>query len=119
MRERGEGSIRLILTLMVTAAVIFAGIRIVPVYVRSNQFHDYIRQEAKFARVDTKPVEEVQRILHNKALELKIPVERSMIKVGPGPGGIQITVQYVIPIDLYFYTYVTKWDFHEDTSSSF
>ena len=117
--ERGEGRIRLILITGFVALIIVAAFRIVPVYVTSYELKEYMDERAKFNRVDGKTTEEVRVLVLRKAQELLLPVATNKVRVRKVRNGLNITVSYTIPIDLFVYEWVTVWDLEVDSTSSF
>ncbi len=111
MRERGEGKLQYVIALAVTALVIFIGWKMVPVHVAAYEFRDAVRIQVKFSHVETKPLDQIQSELYKKAEELNLPIERKQIKVGKAKGlfGVNISVEYSVPIDFIVYKHVSSW----------
>lgn len=116
-QEQGEGKIRLLVTLLVTVAIIVVAIRIVPVYVDSFEFKDAIRHEAKYASIQHKEPDEVRRVLYRKAQELGLPVDRKEIRVSRMRSGLRISVKYTVPVDLTVHTIHLSFSYEADTFS--
>ncbi len=107
------------LALLITAAIILGAVRIIPVYVRSYEFEDAMRSQAKFAGVEQKPPETIRRELLKKAQELELPVSGDQIQVFPRRGGVRISARYAIQVDLIFYKPYLDFDFAADTATAY
>lgn len=119
MKARGGTKVNLLIGLLVTAALIVGALRVVPVYIRSYEYKDYMRTQAKFAGVENKPPDAVRDALYRKANDLELPIRREQIRVGPGPGGVRITTQFTVPLDLVVYQTSLSFNFSEDTRSAY
>ncbi len=115
--EQGGSRLQLLIALLIVAAIILAAVRIFPVYVSSYEFEDAMRSQAKYAGVNDKSPQQIQRELHRKALELSLPLERKQISVTPAARGVRIAARYTVPIDLVVYTANFTFDFQADTGS--
>ncbi len=115
--EQGGSRLQLLIALLIVAAIILAAVRITPVYVSSYEFEDAMRSQAKYAGVNDKSPQQIQRELHRKALELSLPLERKQISVTPAARGVRIAARYTVPIDLVVYTANFTFDFQADTGS--
>lgn len=110
MSERGGSKIKWILALAITAALIYAAVTIIPIYIDSYALQDEIRSQAKFAGVERKSPETVQAEVYRKARDLGLPIKPEQIRVVPATEGVRITVQYQVPVD--FKVYQTSLSFH-------
>lgn len=119
MRERGEGKLQLILALAGVFVLVVGAWEVVPWYIKGYSFRDAIRTQIKFARVERKTSDQVQKELYQKAQELKLPLERKDIKVSVQPRDVKISAQYTIVMNLYIMEYEKTWVFSEDTSTAF
>ncbi|MFQ5662345.1 MAG: hypothetical protein ACE5HL_00735 [Terriglobia bacterium] len=117
MKARGGSRLSLLLALLITAALIVGAVRIIPVYVRSYDFREAVRNQARFARVNRKPPEVIRDELLKKAQSLELPVRREQIRVGLAPGGVRIEAHYVVPVDLIIYKMDLSFDYTANTST--
>ena len=116
---RGGGKLNMLLALAVTAAIILSAWRIMPVYIKSYQFQDEIRERAKFASVERKSPEVVKEELLKVAQELELPVPREQLQVsGAGPGSIRIEVRYTVPVDLILFDLNIPFEYNVDSKSA-
>lgn len=115
MNARGGSKIQWILGLAVTAALVYAAIVIIPIYIGSYALGDEVRNQAKFAGVERKSPEAVREDLFKKARELGLPIQREQIQVVPATEGVRITVRYQVPVDFKVYQTALSFDFQAET----
>jgi hypothetical protein len=109
--ERGGGKIDPLLTLIVVGFLVFAGIKIVPVYVNNYELQDSMETEARFAVSNRKTPVQIREDVWKKVVELGVPAKQDNLKVTYGQDGtIQLTLDYTVGINLLVY----QWnkDFH-------
>jgi hypothetical protein len=103
--DRGQGKMKAILSLAFLAAVAYAGVKIIPVYVQNYELQDYIRQIAVRATVDRTPAEAVQNnVVAHARDNLRLPITRENVKVQYSGRTITIDIDYTVPVDLKVYT---------------
>lgn len=116
---RGGGKLQVLLALAVTAAIIVSAWRIIPVYIKSYQFQDEMRERAKFAPVERLPPEVVKEELLKFTQEIGLPVPREQLQVsGAGPGAIRIEVRYTVPVDLILFDINIPFEYNVDSKSA-
>ena len=100
--ESGKGRVKLVFALLFLAALAFALIKIVPVYVSNYELNDDIHQLAVQATVDRSTAAAVQNRVVEYAKDLGLPVASENVTVQVGTR-VTISVDYVVPIDLKVY----------------
>lgn len=108
--QSGQGKFGCFLWLLLLAAAVMVAYRMVPVKIRSAEFYDFIVEQAKFSA--RRPPDQIRRTILKRAKELDIPLEPKNLRVEKRGDRIIIDCQYVISVDLPFYTYV--WEFHHE-----
>jgi hypothetical protein len=104
-RQRGEGKIGCIVTLLVFSLILAASFKLVPVYWNNNEFKSAAKDIASRASVMAPPAIELQ--IKAKAKELNIPEALapgaiSIAKIGDGTqGDCKVTLRYSQKIDFY------------------
>jgi hypothetical protein len=104
---------RIVLALAVIVAVIFLGLKLVPVYYGNYSFNDYVEDESRRASYapSTTP-DSVRDEVYKKAQDLDIPLTKDQIHVEKGGGGgiaaVVIKADYTVHVDLL----VTATDLH-------
>jgi hypothetical protein len=117
--ERGGSKINLVITLLVLGAMVFAGVKIVPIYFAKYQFQDSVESESRFALTGypKRSVDDIKDDVFKKAQELGIPVQRDAIQVVVGNGTVDIAVDYSVPIDLAVYQWTPQFHVQADNHS--
>ncbi|HXX18953.1 MAG TPA: hypothetical protein VEJ46_06090 [Candidatus Acidoferrum sp.] len=117
-RERGGSKLNLIITLLVLAAIIFAGVKLVPVYFANYQFQDAMQTEARFAlsSYPRKSIDDIRDDIFKKAQELSIPTKKESIRVivDGTSGNVDISVDYVVTVDMAVYQWTHEFHPHAD-----
>jgi hypothetical protein len=91
----------------VVGFLVFAAIKIVPVYVNNYELQDSMETEARFAVANRTTPVQIRQDVWKKVVELGVPAKQDDLKVVYGPDGtIQISLDYTVAIDLLVY----KWD---------
>ena len=117
--ECGAGKLNLLLTLAVLGAMVFAAVKVVPVYFANYQFQDSIQTESKFALTGypKKTADDVRNDVWSKAQELGIPADKDAIRVAMDDRNVEIGLDYSVPIDLSFYQFTLQFHPHADNHS--
>lgn len=113
VHQRGSGRIGFLFSLAVLGAVIFVGVKVVPVRIDAYQFRDVLREEARMGALRRNDEDMLRRIL-NRAEELDIPLDRKNIAVRRSPGRIVVSARYEQAIDLRFTTWVYRFEAREE-----
>lgn len=103
--QRGGSRLNGILTLLLVGALLFAGIKIIPVYVTNYQFNDAMSTEARFAlsSYPKKSEMDIQDDLYKEAMKDGLTIKHDDIKVQITGSLVNITLDYTVPIDLKVY----------------
>ena len=113
--------------------VIYSGVEIGSSYLKSHDFEESVRKEARLAATDSRPAENIREELMEKSQELGLPVRREDINVASGSqpaqlplggitalaanpnqndmpvGTVNIEVSYAVPISFPLYTLQLKF----------
>ena len=98
--DSGNGRAKAILSILFLIAVIFVGIKIIPVYVNSYEMDDYIRQQTPFWLTQRASNEAIQNQILNKAQELNLPITADQVKVQASGALVNVALDYTVPVDL-------------------
>lgn len=113
-RERGEGRMGAVISLLILVCLIYLGFKYIPVMVNTYSFRDYMEEEARYAAI-RKGDEEIRNRLYERARELTLPVEKSNIQVQRSRSEVTISVKYMVPIETPVFTH--RWEFTERASA--
>jgi Domain of unknown function (DUF4845) len=97
--------------------LVFAAVKIVPAYVNNYQLQDAMESEARFAGANRKAEADIREDVWRKIQEIGIPAKHDDIRVSALDGGIQISLNYSIPIDLQVYRFTLDFHPHADNRS--
>jgi hypothetical protein len=115
--EHGGSGTKLVLLLLLLCAMVFAGFKILPIYVDNYQVQDAIQSEARFAIGNRLGPKEIRDDLWKKIKEIGIPVQQEDIKIDANQGVVKISLDYSIPVDLYVYKFTLDFHDHADNRS--
>jgi hypothetical protein len=101
--ERGEGRLKAVIIIAVVLLIIYSAVKIVPVYVTNYQLADKMEEQARFAVVNRYSEEQIRDNIFKVVQELEIPAKREAIKVVTTNSVVKISMEYTVPVDLFFY----------------
>ena len=102
--DSGKATLKAVLALLFLGAVVYAGFKIIPVYVDSFELQDYIRQQNPFWVTQRASAEGIRNTIVAKARELDLPVSPNQVKVDAGGGRVTVALDYTVSVDLKVYT---------------
>lgn len=101
--ERGEGKLKSIIIVAVVVLAIYSAWKIVPAYVNDYQLSDKMQEQARFSVVNHYTEDQVRDKIFKVVQDLDIPVKREAIKVVSNNSIVKISMEYTVPVDLFFY----------------
>lgn len=116
-RQRGGSRVSLVITLLIVAAMVFAAVKIVPIYFANFELQDSMQTEARFALsgYPVKTVDDVRNDIWKKATDLSIPIDtKDEIHVVEASGSVNISIDYSVPVDLKVYQLTLQFHPHAD-----
>lgn len=115
--QRGGSGVKLFLMIALLGAMIFAGVKIVPIYVNNYQMQDAIESEARFAIGNRLGAKDIRDNVWKKVKEIGIPADQDSLKVTANPGAVLISLDYTVPVDLLVYKFTLDFHDHADNRS--
>ncbi len=105
-REEGSGRLKFLMSVAILAAVAFAAIKVIPVYVNNYELEDHIRQLSTQLAVRSQPTtpDEVKNAVVGYAQDHGIPLAAENVRVTVG-SHVVIDLDYTVPVDLVVYTF--------------
>ena len=97
--------------------MIFAGLKILPIYVDNYQMQDAIESEARFAIGNRLNSKDIRDNVWKKVNEIGIPADQDSLKVSASPGSVKISLDYTVPVDLLVYKFTLDFHDHADNRS--
>jgi hypothetical protein len=104
LSDSGRMTLKSVLSLAFLAAVIYAGVKIIPVYVNDYQLHDYIQNQTPFWLTDHAAAEVIQKNVLAKAQDLGLPLVADDVTVEASVNRVSVHIDYHVPVDLKVYT---------------
>ncbi|HEX4003704.1 MAG TPA: hypothetical protein VHX36_13725 [Candidatus Acidoferrales bacterium] len=108
-----------LLTIAILGAMVFAAVKIVPVYFANYEFQDSIQSESQFALAGypKKSVDDIRDDVFKKAQDLGIPAKEEDIQVTVNDSAVDIGLNYSVPINLAVYQFTLQFHPHADNHS--
>ena len=97
-------------------AFIYATAMVLPVLINEYQFQDSLQNIARFASVNRKNSDQIQKAVLDEAQKEDLPVEADDIKVESNAGNIHINVDYSVTVDLKVFQWTLN--FHPAASNA-
>lgn len=102
--DSGNASIKTYLTLAFLVCLVYASIKIIPVYVNSFEIEDYIRQQTPFWLTQKASGDLIRGRVLEKARELNLPIDADQVQVDATSASVTVILDYTVPVDLKVYT---------------
>lgn len=117
--ERGGSKLNTLLTLVILGAMVFAAVKVVPVYVTNFEFQDAMQSESRFALAGypRKSADDIRDDVFRKVQDLGIPAKAEDIQVSVDNNDVDITLDYTVSIDLAVYQWDKQFHVHADNHS--
>ena len=104
LSESGKITFKAILSLAFLAALIFASIKIIPVYVNNYQLQDYLQTQTPFWLTEHASADGIRNNILAKAQDLDLPMAAENVTVEANPNRVSVSIDYHVPVDLKVYT---------------
>jgi hypothetical protein len=101
--ERGEGKLKAIIVTAILLLGVIAGVKVIPPYVAEYQLNDKIQEIARFGIVERSTEDQIKDKVMKTIEDLEIPATKDNIKVTAGTQRVTISVDYTVPVDIFFY----------------
>ncbi len=112
-------TLKLILGLGVIVAVVFVGMKTIPVFFSNYQFEDFIKEEALHSSYSTRSEDDIRATVIKHAQDFDISLTPAQVHVSRtginGNGTLTIEADYSAPIDLPGYS--TTVEFHPSSKN--
>lgn len=101
--ERGAGKLKTIFVLAILLLIIYSAVKIVPAYVTDYQLSDKMQEQARYAVVNRYTEDQIRDNIFKVVQDLEVPAKREAIKVSANNAVVKISMEYTVPVDLFFY----------------
>ena len=100
--QRGEGKLKAILVTGILLLGVVAGIKVIPPYVAYYELNDKVQEIARFGVVEHSTEDQIKEKVFKTIEDLEIPATKDNIKVTAGTQRVTISVDYTVPVDIFF-----------------
>jgi hypothetical protein len=107
--QGGAGNLKAIVWTMILVALVYVGVKVIPVLVDEYQFQDSIQNIARFASVNRQDNAKIQKAIVTEAEKDDLPVRPEDIKVEGASGNVRISVDYSVTVDLGVYQWTLNF----------
>jgi predicted membrane protein len=90
-------------------AVIYVGVKVIPIFVNNMQFQDAIESTARFASVNRQSVEDIRAAVLKEAQSEDIPITAEDIHVRGEAGHVEIAADYSVTVNLGLYQWTLNF----------
>lgn len=108
-RQRGSSRLKFIIFLTVLVAMIFVGVKVIPILVNNMQFQDAIESTARFASVNRQSVDDIRASVLKEAQNEEIPIAAQDIHVKGDGGHVEIAADYSVTVNLGVYQWTLNF----------
>ena len=107
--QRGSSRLKLIIFLAVLVAMIYVGVKVIPILVSNMQFQDAIESTARFASVNRQSVDDIRTSVLKEAQNEEIPITAQDIHVKGDGGRVEIAADYSVTVNLGVYQWTLNF----------
>jgi len=101
--QRGEGKLKALVYTAILIFGVFVAFKMVPAYVAEFELKDKLGEQARFAIVNRYSEDQIRENIFKTMQDLDIPARKEDVKVTNTNHGIEISVNYTVPVDLMLY----------------
>jgi hypothetical protein len=102
--DSGKITFKAILSIAFIVAVIYCGIKVIPVYVNNYQLQDYIQTQTPFWLTQRAPADVVLKSILAKAQDLDLPLGEDDVTIVDNPSKVSVNIDLHVPVDLMVFT---------------
>jgi len=107
--EHGGGRLKALVSVAVLAAMIYTGVKVIPLLVNNYQFQDAMQSTARFASVNRQTNEDIRAAVLKEAQNEDIPVQPSDIHIKGDSQHVEISADYSVTVDLMVYSWTLNF----------
>lgn len=108
-RQRGSSRVKLIAFLVFVVALIYIGVKVIPILVNNMQFQDAIESTARFASVNRQTVDDIRSAVLKEAENEEIPIDSKDIHIKGDNGHVEIAADYSVTVNLVVYQWTLNF----------
>jgi hypothetical protein len=108
-RQRGASRLKLTMFVAVAIALLYTGVKVIPILVNDFQFQDAIESTARFASVNRQTPEDIRAAVLKAAQDEDIPIAAQDIHVKGDSGHVEIAADYSVTVNLILYQWTLNF----------
>ena len=108
-RQRGSSRLKLVFFLALVVAMIYVGVKVIPILVNNMQFQDAIESTARFASVNRQTADDIRTAVLKEADNDDIPIAAQDIHVKGDAGRVEIAADYSVTVNLGVYQWTLNF----------
>jgi Domain of unknown function (DUF4845) len=108
-RQRGASRLKLTMFVAVAIALLYTGVKVIPLLVNDFQFQDAIESTARFASVNRQTPEDIRAAVLKAAQDEDIPIAAQDIHVKGDSGHVEIAADYSVTVNLILYQWTLNF----------
>jgi Domain of unknown function (DUF4845) len=108
-RQRGSSRLKLTIFVAIAVALLYTGVKVIPILVNDFQFQDAIESTARFASVNRQTPEDIRAAVLKEAQEEDIPIVAQDIHVKGDNGHVEIAADYSVTVNLILYQWTLNF----------
>jgi hypothetical protein len=101
--QTGGGKLKALVYTAILIAAVYSAVKVVPAFVAEYQLKDKMSEQARFAIVNRYTEDQIRDNIFKTIEDLDIPAKREDVKVQHTNHGLEISVNYTVPVDLMVY----------------
>ncbi len=102
--QRGAGKLKAIAFTVALLFAVYLAFKLVPPYVNEYQLQDKMQEQARYGVVNRFTEDQVRENIYKVVQDLEIPVKREDIKVTVTQAVVKVSLEYTVPVDMFFYS---------------
>ncbi|MGB2623340.1 MAG: hypothetical protein WA857_20100 [Candidatus Acidiferrum sp.] len=102
--QHGGGRLKALFFMAVLVIGVYVAFKTVPAFVSEYELSDKMQEQARFAVVNRYSEDQIKDIIFKEIQDLDIPATRDQIQVSATQQVVKISVDYTVPVDLFFYS---------------
>ena len=108
-RQRGASRLKLTIFVAIAVALLYTGVKVIPILINDFQFQDAIESTARFASVNRQNAEDIRAAVLKAAQEEDIPIAAQDIHVKGDGGHVEIAADYSVTVNLVLYQWTLNF----------
>jgi Domain of unknown function (DUF4845) len=108
-RQRGSSRLKLTIFTAIAVALLYTGVKVIPILINDFQFQDAIESTARFASVNRQTPEDIRAAVLKEAQEEDIPIVAQDIHVKGDNGHVEIAADYSVTVNLILYQWTLNF----------